>query len=42
MTCQYCGSVRSKVIDSRQNEDGTKFVVEENAKIVEKDSQLMR
>ena len=23
MKCQYCGSVRSKVIDSRQNEDGT-------------------
>ena len=23
MKCQYCGSIRSKVIDSRQNEDGT-------------------
>ncbi len=25
MKCQYCGSVRSKVIDSRQNEDGTQI-----------------
>ena len=23
MKCQYCGSIRSKVIDSRQTEDGT-------------------